>query len=266
MGLDRAASGIMGAAIAIASALLVIAAHGSPHGPSASPGDAGTGFPTRTSPCRAGHLRAALAPHRVRRGELLGLTWRGLKLDRARLQVTQQLIPTKGGCTFGPPKSKRGERTVALDAVTIEALEHHRAVQLLERDVAGPAYEDGDLVFCDEIGQPIIPQRLTDAFGRFRKAAGIPTGSLHILRHTAVTLALTATPPVPLHVVAARIGDDAKTVRGTYSHLLPTSDEAAADVIAGALAEAPVYKALTNPSLAHGLAPTNRPVRQTSLF
>ena len=44
----------------------------------------------------------------MRRGELLGLTWRALELDRARLQVTQQLIPTKGGCTFGPPKSKRG--------------------------------------------------------------------------------------------------------------------------------------------------------------
>jgi integrase len=172
----------------------------------------------------------------MRRGELLGLTWRVLELDRARLQVTQELVPTNGGCTFGPPKSKRGERTVALDAVTIAALERHREVQLLERDVAGPAHEDGDLVFCDEFGRPIHPQKLTESFRRLRKAAGIPTGSLHVLRHTAVTLALTATPPVPLHVVAARIGDDPKTVLGTYSHLLATSDEAAAGVIAGALA------------------------------
>jgi len=178
----------------------------------------------------------------MRRGELLGLTWRALELERARLQVTQQLIPTKGGCTFGPPKSKRGERTVALDQVTIEALEQHRAAQVLERDIAGAAYEDGDLVFCDELGRPIHPTKLTDGFGRLRKAAGI---SLHILRHTAVTVALTATPPVPLHVVAARIGDDATTVLRTYSHLLATSDEDAADVIAGALVETPVYTALT---------------------
>jgi len=80
-----------------------------------------------------------------------------------------------------------------------------------------------------------LPQKLTDTFRRLRKAAKIPTGSLHILRHTAVTLALSATPPVPLHVVAARIGDDPTTVLGTYSHLLATSDEVAADVIAGAL-------------------------------
>jgi integrase len=85
------------------------------------------------------------------------------------------------------------------------------------------------LVFCDELGRFINPQRLTDAFRRHRKAAGIPVGSLHILRHTSATLALTALPPVPLHVVAGRLGDDPKTVLGTYAHLLPHSDAMAAD-------------------------------------
>jgi integrase len=90
-------------------------------------------------------------------------------------------------------------------------------------------------VFCDELGRRIHPQQLTDGFRRRRKAAGIPTGSLHILRHTAATLALTAAPPVPLHVVAGRLRDDPKTILDTYAHLLSTNDEAAADVIAGAL-------------------------------
>jgi integrase len=171
----------------------------------------------------------------MRRGELLGLTWRALDLDRARLQVDQQLIPTHGGATFGPPKSRRSERTIALDGVTVDALHRHRAVQLLERDVAGPAYADQDLVFADSVGEPIHPQRLTEGFARHRKAAGIATGSLHVLRHTAATLALTATPPVPLHVVAGRLGDDPKTVLSTYAHLLPHSDAMAADAVAAAL-------------------------------
>jgi integrase len=171
----------------------------------------------------------------MRRGELLGLTWRELDFERSRLRVSQQVIPTKGGATFGPPKSRRSERTIALDAVTVEALDAHRAVQLLERDLAGPAYDDDDLVFCDELGRLIHPNTLTKAFRDRRKAAGIPTGTLHILRHTSATLALTATPPVPLHVVAGRLGDDPKTVLDTYAHLLSTSDEAAAGVIAKAL-------------------------------
>ena len=143
----------------------------------------------------------------MRRGELAGLTWRALDLDGARLSVEQQLVPTRGGATFGPPKSGRSRRTVALDAVTVDVLRRHRETQMLERDFAGAAYVDRDLVFADVLGGPIHPQRLTEWFSEHRKAAGIPIGSLHILRHTAATLALT--PGVPVHIVAARLGDDA---------------------------------------------------------
>jgi integrase len=169
----------------------------------------------------------------MRRGELAGLTWRTLDLDGARLSVEQQLVPTRGGVSFGPPKSARSRRTIALDPETVEALRKHREAQLLERDFAGGAYADQDLVFADELGGSVHPQRLTEWFGRHRKAAGIPTGTLHILRHTAATLALTS--GIPVHIVAARLGDDAKTVLSTYAHLLPQSDEIAAERVAAAL-------------------------------
>ena len=170
----------------------------------------------------------------MRRGELLGLTWRCLDLDGGRLSVEQQLVPTVGGCTFGPPKSVRSRRTIALDPEAVRVLAEHRKAQLLERDFAGPAYVDADLVFCDELGGSIHPQRLTAWFGEQRKAAGIPTGTLHTLRHTAATLALTE--GVPVHIVAARLGDDPNTVLSTYAHLLPQSDELAAERVAALLA------------------------------
>jgi integrase len=180
----------------------------------------------------------------MRRGELLAVTWRALNLDGARLQIDQQLIPTPGGPTFGPPKSKRSERTIALDPETVRVLRRHRETQLLERDLAGVAYDDGDLVFCDELGHLIQPKALTGRFSAERKAAGIPTGSLHILRHTAATLALTASPPVPLHIVAGRLGDDPTTLLGVYAHLLPRSDEQAADALAAALVDKPLTEAV----------------------
>jgi integrase len=148
----------------------------------------------------------------MRRGELAGLMWRWLDLDGARLSVEQQLAPTRGGLSFGPPKSSRSRRTVALDAETVEFLRQHRDVQLAERAFAGEAYLD---------------------FGKLRKAAGLPTGTLHVLRHTAATLALTN--GVPVHIVAARLGDDPKTILSTYAHLLPQSDEMAASRIAAAV-------------------------------
>ncbi len=141
------------------------------------------------------------------------MQWRTVDLDARRLRVERQLLPTVGGCTFGPPKSKRSERTIALDEATADARRRHRDAQRLERDLAGDAYEDRDLVFCDELGGWIHPQRLTQLFAKHRKAADIPTGTLHVLRHTAATIALTE--GVPLHVVAGRLGDDATTLLGT---------------------------------------------------
>jgi hypothetical protein len=54
---------------------------------------------------------------------------------------------------------------------------------MLERDFAGPAYSDQDLVFADPLGAPVHPQRLAGWFAKHRRAAGIPTGTLHVLRH-----------------------------------------------------------------------------------
>ncbi|HWW91339.1 MAG TPA: tyrosine-type recombinase/integrase [Solirubrobacteraceae bacterium] len=114
----------------------------------------------------------------------------------------------------------------------------HAGTQRLERDLAGPAYRDQDLVFADELGEPIKPHVVSDAFRRHRKAAGIPSGSLHVLRHTAATIALTE--GVPLHIVAARLGDDPRTLLGTFAHLLPHSDEQAAEALAAVLVDNPL--------------------------
>ena len=68
---------------------------------------------------------------------------------------------------------------------------------------------------------------------RHRQAAGIPTGSLHTLRHSVITLMLTG--GIPVHVVAARVGDTPTTVLSSYAHLLPQSDELAAERVAAVL-------------------------------
>jgi hypothetical protein len=45
---------------------------------------------------------------------------------------------------------------------------------------------------------------------------------------------------VPLHIVAARLGDDPRTTLAVYSHLLPSSDSAAADAVAAILVDKPL--------------------------
>jgi integrase len=121
-------------------------------------------------------------------------------------------------------------RTIALDGATVERLKQHREAQLVERALAGDGYVDTDMVFCDELGNPLPPHWLSEQFLRLRNAAGIPTGTMHTLRHTAATLMLTN--GVPLHVVAARLGDRPETLLRVYAHLLPQSDEGAAEGMA----------------------------------
>jgi integrase len=170
------------------------------------------------------------------RGEQLGVQWRDLDFDAGRLRIERQVLPTKGGVTFGPTKS--AGRTVKLDPETVEALRRHLAVQKLERDVAGEAYEDGDLIFCNELGRIINPQVLSQWFVKLREAAGIPTGSIHVLRHTCATLALSK--GIDLTTVARRLGDNEVTILRTYSHLVPSADEKAAEVLAGVFADKPL--------------------------
>jgi integrase len=142
----------------------------------------------------------------------------------------------------------------------VTALRAHRETQLLERDFAGPAYEDRDLVFANPLGAPIYPMQLTKWFAGHRKDAEIQTGTLHVLRHTAATPALTS--GVPVHIVAARLGDDPKTVRSTYAHLLPQSDELAAERVAAAFSA----RYVTNPCPLGPESGTSSREPQKSLF
>ncbi len=89
-------------------------------------------------------------------------------------------------------------------------------------------------MFCDELGAIIAPYRVTEAFNVLRAAARIRPGRLHDVRHSHATHLLTE--GVPVHVVAARLGHSSPVVTlTTYAHLLPTSDERAAEVLAAVL-------------------------------
>ena len=102
----------------------------------------------------------------------------------------------------------------------------HREAQILER--ASPGTPTGRRPrFCDELGGPFRPERLTECFGAAQ--GGRPrTGTLHALRHTRATQALSA--GIPSTSWPRRLGDDREHACSTYAHLLPQSDELAADV------------------------------------
>jgi len=86
------------------------------------------------------------------------------------------------------PKTRAGHRVIWLDARTVRLLEDHRQVQDLERQYAGEACQDHDLIFCREDGSPWRPDVVYRRFRAIARRAGLPPIKLHEGRHSAVSL------------------------------------------------------------------------------
>lgn len=125
----------------------------------------------------------------LRRGEVLGLRWGDIDLEPGRLAVRQTLVSVAYETKFSTPKTKRGRRSVSLNATTVMALRSHRKRQLQDRMAWGPAYQDSGLVVTREDGSLVHPDRFTQMFDKHVKNSGLPRIRLHDLRHTHATLA-----------------------------------------------------------------------------
>jgi integrase len=179
---------------------------------------------------RLSAARLLLASTGLQRGELLGLRWQDVDLPERRLHIRQALIALGGTSSVTTPKSGHG-RTVALDRASAEGLDRHRRLQVAERLAAGPAWADTGFVFTQPDGRAVRPDGLTRRFAGLTRAAGLPTIRLHDVRHTHATLALRA--GVHPKIVSERLGHATVPIAlDTYSHVLPSLQEQAAETIA----------------------------------
>jgi integrase len=100
------------------------------------------------------------------------------------------------------------------------------AAQASERLRAGEAWQDGDFLFCDEVGQPYHPTTISSRFNALVRKTDLPKISIHGLRHTHCSIALVTTPP---HIVASRTGHTVQVLMDVYAHVLKASGKDAAD-------------------------------------
>ena len=181
----------------------------------------------------------------MRRGEILGLRWGDVDLDRARLAVRHAVVAVAYKTIESTPKSHNA-RVIDLDCETVELLRNHRSRQQDEHAEWGADYVDNKLVVCKENGEPIHPHTFSQAFERLVARAGLRRIRLHDLRHTHATLALKA--GVPVKVVSERLGHEspAFTLK-QYAHVLPGMQAEAARSVAALVAGTPTAPAETSP-------------------
>ncbi|WP_370326371.1 tyrosine-type recombinase/integrase [Euzebya sp.] len=180
----------------------------------------------------------------IRRGELSGLTWPCVDLDREEIRVRWTLTRGKGGRIWKGPKTRGGGRTIALDSMTVQALKVWHIRQAAMRLAAGPAWQVHnaddfgqalpDVVFTHADGTQVAPERWLKWLTDICEANGIRKISVHDVRHTYATLALeAATSMADMKQLSDRLGH--ATISFTldkYAHALPDKDRKLAQDIA----------------------------------
>lgn len=172
----------------------------------------------------------------LRRAELCGLRWGDVELDAGVLSVRRSRTLVDGMPVVKGPKSAASRRTIDLDAGTVSALRSWKVAQLEERLRAGTAWEAGEWVFTNEVGEPWRPDTLTRALVDRIKGLGLPRTDMKGLRHAHATALLKAgTHP---KVVQERLGHASISVTmDIYSSVLPGMQREAVERLAAMMGE-----------------------------
>jgi integrase len=172
----------------------------------------------------------------MRRGEICGLQWRDLDLDKGRRSISRQLLSIRWKLRFEPSTKTGRGRMVDLDERTVAALKIHRKRQGEERIALGLGRSKADDLVFTQINargdlQPLHPESLMKTFRRRAHRAGVPVIRFHDLRHTWATLALQA--GVPVKVVQERLGHSSVSVTlDIYTHVASGMQKDAAEAVA----------------------------------
>lgn len=109
-----------------------------------------------------------------------------MDLDGGMLAI-RRVLPRYGGAFhFDEPKTTRSRRTIEMPQQMCRALREHRARQIEERLRVGQAWNGqvwGDLVFCNEAGDPLHGTTVGKQFRAVVEQAQLPAMRYHDLRH-----------------------------------------------------------------------------------
>jgi len=168
----------------------------------------------------------------MRRGEVCGLRWSDVDLDKGRIEVRQQLLALRGELSFSErTKTDHGRRRIDLDPATGAVLKSQRSRRAEHRLAMGAGFQDHDLVFAQPDGTPLDPESVAKVFERRVAKNDLPRIRFHDLRHTHVAH-LIAAGEQPL-LIARRVGHASSSfTMDRYGHLFETADSQAASAVA----------------------------------
>ncbi|MCI8980508.1 MAG: site-specific integrase [Clostridia bacterium] len=192
----------------------------------------------------------------LRRGELLGLTFDSFNFDKSTVSITQSVSKTQTGIVIKKPKTRTSFRIVTLPSFVMELVKDLKQEQSEKTKTLGTYWKnDEGYLFTQENGSLMHPSTPTITFKNIltkynnyiennkellaeeREIQKLPMITLHGLRHTSATLAISQN--VDVKTVSARLGHaQTSTTLNIYAHALSGRDTVACDAIEQAIYEA----------------------------
>jgi len=155
----------------------------------------------------------------LRRGEVCGLQWQHVDLERSEIRIMQSAEQSATGVTYKLPKNGKG-RTVSLSARMLDELRQHRVRQAEELLRLGVRPTGDTFVYTREDGLPMQPRSLTHGWQMFIAGSVLPRRRFHDLRHSHATHMLAG--GVHVKVASERLGHSRVDITlNTYQHVLP---------------------------------------------
>jgi len=114
-------------------------------------------------------------------------------------------------------------------AVAALNAQHERVVEFRRAQLA--PWPIHDLVFCDQLGEPIVGRRVERVFQQLLERAGLPTTlTPHSLRHSTATYLMAM--GAPHRVMMEVMGHSSLAMNTRYKHVMDSVLEDAADRLA----------------------------------
>ncbi|MFJ4785879.1 tyrosine recombinase XerC [Streptomyces sp. NPDC088794] len=125
----------------------------------------------------------------LRRGEVLGLTWKSIDFETSELYVDHQIQRAGRQILHRETKTEESDDFLPLPEFCLKALRMRRAQQTGDRKASGELWQDTrGLVFTTKYGTPIEPGNLTRMFALRARRSGLRVIPLRNTRHTCSSL------------------------------------------------------------------------------
>ena len=189
-------------------------------------------FISATSNERLGAVWHLAAVSGMRRGELLGLTWSDIDLDKRQVTIRNTRVRAGNATIDESPKSRKSRRTITLDERTTKNLKRWKITQSQERLAVGGLWPDIDGHVVTEVdGTLTNPNTFSRRFRSICDYLGLRSIRLHDVRHSYVVAARRS--GVDIKTISERVGHaDINVTLSVYDHVFVQDDVAAANSIA----------------------------------